>query len=197
MERLTAPAALIRAVAEPVFLLGHSYGAPCPLVAALLVPDRIRKLVVYEPPSPGAFKNEDVARLEALAGESDWDALAQTFFRDLLLVPDEEIRAVRSSPLWPPIVNDAKASLGDVRALMRYRFEPDRWHRLDVPVLLQVGSESPRGLCVTDALAAVLPNVRVETLLGQAHEGMTTAPGMYAEAVTRFLFEANEQAQSA
>ena len=37
------------------------------------------------------------------------------------------------------------------------------------------------------ALAAVLPDVRVETLPGQAHEGMTTAPGMYAEAVTRFL----------
>jgi hypothetical protein len=55
------------------------------------------------------------------------------------------------------------------------------------PVLLQVGSESPRQLYVTDALAAVLPDVRVETLPGQAHEGMTTAPGMYAEAVTRFL----------
>jgi hypothetical protein len=57
-----------------------------------------------------------------------------------------------------------------------------------VPVLLQIGSESSRDLYVTDALAAVLPDARVEELPGQAHEGMTTAPKMYAEAVFRFLF---------
>lgn len=40
---------------------------------------------------------------------------------------------------------------------------------------------------VTDEIAAVLPDVRIEELPGQAHEGMTTAPQMYAEAVFRFL----------
>ena len=54
-------------------------------------------------------------------------------------------------------------------------------------MLLQVGTESPRDLYVTDALAGVLPDVRIEQLPGQAHEGMTTAPEMYAEAVSRFL----------
>ena len=64
---------------------------------------------------------------------------------------------------------------------------PERFSALRVPVLLQIGSESPRGLYVTDALAAVLPDVRVEALPGQAHEGMTTAPAPYAEAVSSFL----------
>jgi hypothetical protein len=50
-----------------------------------------------------------------------------------------------------------------------------------------VGSESPRDLYVTDALAAVLPRAEIETLAGQAHEGMTTAPELYAEATMRFL----------
>jgi hypothetical protein len=53
--------------------------------------------------------------------------------------------------------------------------------------MLQIGTESPRDLYVTDALAAVLSDVRIEALPGQAHEGMTTAPEMYAEAVSRFL----------
>jgi hypothetical protein len=53
--------------------------------------------------------------------------------------------------------------------------------------MLQIGTQSPRDLYVTDALAAVLPNVCIEELPGQAHEGMTTAPRMYAEAVSRFL----------
>jgi hypothetical protein len=55
-------------------------------------------------------------------------------------------------------------------------------------VLLQIGSESPRDLYVTDAIAAVVPDARIEELLGQAHEGMTTAPELYTEAVSRFLF---------
>jgi hypothetical protein len=53
--------------------------------------------------------------------------------------------------------------------------------------MLQIGTESPRDFYVTDALATVLPNVRIEELPGQAHEGMTTAPKMYAEVVSRFL----------
>jgi hypothetical protein len=55
--------------------------------------------------------------------------------------------------------------------------------------MLQIGTESPRDLYVTDVLAAaVLPDVRIQELPGQAHEGMTTAPKMYAESVSRFCF---------
>ena len=66
-----------------------------------------------------------------------------TFFRDALHVPIEELEAVRASDLWPPIVADAPASLGDIRALTRYKFEAGRYRTLDIPVLLQIGSESP------------------------------------------------------
>lgn len=180
-------AALIRTIGRPVFLLGHSYGGQCALAAALIVPERIRKLVVYEAPWPTTLKREDIARLEALAAADEWDEFAVTFFRDMLLVPPEEIAAVRSSALWPPIVGDSKASLGDLRALVTYRFDPERWRGLDAPVLLQIGSESPRHFYVTDAMAAVLPDARIEVLPGQAHEGMTTAPQLYAEAISNFL----------
>lgn len=56
-------------------------------------------------------------------------------------------------------------------------------------MLLQTGSESPRDLYVTDALAAALPHATIGVLPGQAHEGMTTAPDMYLEAVRTFLLE--------
>jgi pimeloyl-ACP methyl ester carboxylesterase len=102
-------------------------------------------------------------------------------------VPAGELDEVRRSELWPPIVADARASLGDLRALTRYEFAAERFRGLRVPVLLQIGTESPRDLYVTDALAAVLPDTRIEELPGQAHEGMTTAPEMYARAVSRFL----------
>ena len=80
-----------------------------------------------------------------------------------------------------------RPSLEDLRALRAYDFNAKRFRNLHVPVLLQVGSESPREFYVTDALAAELPDVRVETLAGQAHEGMTTAPAQYVASVLRFL----------
>jgi pimeloyl-ACP methyl ester carboxylesterase len=99
----------------------------------------------------------------------------------------EELDDLRTTELWPPIVGDTESSLRDLRALSSYHFDADRFRRLRVPVLLQVGTESPPDLYVTDALVAVLPDVRIGRLRGQAHEGMTTAPEMYAEAVSRFL----------
>jgi pimeloyl-ACP methyl ester carboxylesterase len=180
-------AAVVEAIGEPVFLLGHSYGAQVALDAAARVADRVRRLVLYEPPWPRISSKERVARLEELARAGDWDGFAATFFRDTLSVPVEELEELRATELWPPIVADAEASLGDVRALSRYHFEADRFRELSIPVMLQIGTQSPRHLYVTDALAAVLPDVRIEELPGQAHEGMTTAPEQYAEAVACFL----------
>jgi pimeloyl-ACP methyl ester carboxylesterase len=179
--------AVIDAIGEPVFLLGYCYGAHCGLVAASLVPDRVRKLVLYEPAWPHLIAAKALRTLEELVTAGTCDDVAFTFFRDMLRVPVEELEALRPTDLWAPIVAAAPASLGDLRALYRYEFDAGRFETLDVPVLLQVGSESPRDLYVTDALATVLPDSQVESLPGQAHEGMTTAPEMYVESVTRFL----------
>jgi pimeloyl-ACP methyl ester carboxylesterase len=179
--------AVIQSIGEPVFFLGHSYGGHTALAAAAQVPSRVRKLVLYEPAWPHVVGKEALAQLEALAQAGDWEGFAVTFFRDRLSVPVEELNQLRITALWPPIIADAPASLGDLRALSRYDFKAERFRELRVPVMLQIGTESPRDLYVTDALAAVLPDGRVQELPGQAHEGMTTAPEMYAEAVTRFL----------
>jgi len=180
-------AAVIETLREPVFLLGHSYGAQCSLAAAALVPSRVRKLILYEPPGTATIRPDTLRRLEDLAAKAAWDEFAFSFFRDSLQVPEAELESVSATDLWPPIVGDGRASLGDLRAIARYDFKPERFKQLTCPVLLQIGSESPRRLYATDALAAYLPDVRIETLAGQAHEGMTTAPEMYAASVIRFL----------
>lgn len=179
--------ALMQSIGESVFLLGHSYGAHVAIAAATQTPENVRKLVLYEPPQPSILGQESLARLEGLALAGHWEDFAVTFFRDILFVPVEELDELRTTELWPPIIADAEASLGDLRALNRYDFPDDRFRDLRVPVMLQIGSESLRDLYVTDTLAAVLPDVRIEELPGQAHEGMTTAPTLYAETVSRFL----------
>src|SRR5262245_22642416 len=135
-------AAVIETARGSVFLLGHSYGAQCSLAAAALIPAGVRKLVLYEPPWPKAVGREDLARLEEFAAAGAWNDFAFSFFKDVLHVPVDELEQVRASDLWAPIVGDAKASLGDVRAISHYDFKPERFQGLRCPVLLQVGSES-------------------------------------------------------
>ena len=178
---------VIRSIGERVFMLGHSYGAQVALAAAAEVQERVRALVLYEPPWPRALGPEALARLEELGRDGNWDGFAAAFFRDVLAVPIRDLDALRASALWAPIVADARASLGDLRALGRYDFRAECFSALRLPVVLQIGTQSPRDLYVTDALAAVLPEVSIQELPGQAHEGMTTAPAMYAEAVSRAL----------
>ncbi len=179
--------ALIGSIKEPVFLLGHSYGAHVALGAAVTLSSRIRKLVLYEPPWPTTIRRDILAGLEELAQARKWDDLPATFFHETFAIPMEELDKLRTTEHWPPIVADAEASLEDLHALSAYIFTPERFRVLPVPVLLQVGAESPREKFVTDALASVLSAASIVVLPDQAHEGMTMAPEQYAASVFRFL----------
>lgn len=179
--------ALVDSIGEPVYLLGHSYGAHCVLAAASLVPARVRKLIAYEPSRADMVSADVLRALQDLGARGAWDDMAFTFFRDVIHVPLQELEALRASELWPPIVADAPASLQDIRALTAHDFRAERFSSLPMPVLLQTGSESVRDLYATDAIAAVVPYGRVEILEGQAHEGMTTAPDQYVASVSAFL----------
>ena len=177
--------ALIHAIGEPVLLLGHSYGAHVALAAAALAPDGIRELTLYEAPWPAILPPRLMDLLTHHAQAGDWDSFAAAFFHNALRIPMTEIEELRRTPLWSPILDDAPASFYDLRALSRYEFKPERFADLRLPVRLQIGTESPRALYVTDALSGVLPNCRIEALAGQAHEAMTTAPTLYVDSLSR------------
>ena len=185
-DEMADVAALIRQIGAPVFLLGHSYGAHVALGAAALVPDLVRRLVLYEAPWPHFLDAPLMTRLEAKAAAGDWDDFAATFLSEVYAVPDDVLDGLRGTEDWAAILEDSPATLQDLRALARFVFDPERCAALPMPVMLQVGTETPP-VSVTDALAAVLPNVEIGELTGQAHEGMTTAPEQYARQVCRFL----------
>lgn len=180
-------AAVIRLIGEPVFLLGHSYGAHVALGTAAAVPDLVRKMIVYEPAWPQLLDAAAMATLGQLADLNDWDAFATAFFGELLQVPQDELEALKDSDDWRPIVEDAPASYADIRALTDYDFDIEKFKDLPIPVLLQTGSESLSEHWATNALAEILPGGKVSVLEGAAHEGMTTNPEQYAEDVRRFL----------
>ena len=182
-------AAVLRAVGQPAFLLGHSYGGLCALGAAARYPDGVRKLVLYEPPDPSALPSDTLVRLERVAATEGRDGLVETFMRDVLQVPADQVALIRATPFWRVWTEDAEASLHDIRAVSRHRFDGARYRSLRMPVQLLIGTESPRRLYITDALAAVLHDARITPLEGQAHEGMTTAPEQFVAAISTFLLE--------
>jgi pimeloyl-ACP methyl ester carboxylesterase len=180
-------ATLIGSIPEPVYLLGHSYGALVALSASCRARSRVRKLVLYEAPLPEILGGAIPQPMAQYAKARDWDAFSYWFFRNILTVPAEELNALRRTNLWRPITTDAQASLGDLSALSVHRIPSDDLAELRMPVLLQIGTESPRHLYATDILAALLADVRIDGIEGQAHEAMTTAPKRYANSVISFL----------
>jgi pimeloyl-ACP methyl ester carboxylesterase len=165
-----------------VHLLGHSSGARYALHAALLVPDCLRGLVLYEPPP------EVMERFEGLVETGDRDGILATFYEDLSGVPPAVVEEMRDTPGWRMAAENALTFVPEARSLAGYSFDPASLAALRVPVLLLLGGESPplfREEVVM--VAAALPDARIATLPGQGHEAMLTAPGLFAREVTRFL----------
>ena len=178
--------AVLRQIAEPTFLLGHSYGAVCSLNATRQYPVGVGKLVLYEPPRPDTLTPEQISLLLTFAAREDWDGMVEAFM-GMQQVPPEEIKEIKKTPFWDVWIADAKATLNDLRALTRWAFRSGDYASLTMPVQLLIGSDSPRELYATDDLAAVLSDVRITTLEGTAHEGNTMVPEQFVEKVSEFL----------
>ena len=181
--------AVVDAIGEPVHLLGHSGGALCALGAALLT-DRLRSLILYEPPPPGSRVDVELKSLREMIHKSEAEDIVLEFLRTGPRVREEDIQRVKQSPIWPHIVALAPTLASELDAVAAYEFDVSRYSTLDIPLLLLSGSDSPPVLReVSDALADVVPNVRMTELAGQQHAANYDAPELFAAEVTKFLGE--------
>lgn len=184
-------AAVADTIGEPASVLGHSFGGLCALEAALLT-DSIHKLVLYEPgiPLPGVppVSVGVTDRLQGLLEAGDCEGAWITFAREIAMIPAGDIAQFTSSPLWPARVASAHTLLREMRALEGYRFDAERFKRLQIPTLLLLGGDSPDlEKAATEALDKALPNSRTAVIPGQQHVAMYTAPGLFAREVLSFL----------
>jgi pimeloyl-ACP methyl ester carboxylesterase len=173
--------AVIGAAGDSVDLVGHSYGAHCALGAAAMVPERIKHLVLYEPPTPGQV------RAEWFQETDPTDAVAR-FFRENVGVPEDQVEALRASPFWQYFVANAPSYPPEMRALLAHSFDPGQFRRLAMPALFLIGSES--GERLGTMLREIEPDLKRpewHTLEGQGHAAMRMAPQLFADAVTDFL----------
>ena len=178
---------LLERINKPAFLLGHSYGAQVALAGASLCPDRVRKLILYEPPRPEGSQPIVLERMREAADAQDWLGVVKAFYEGVFELPRHIFGSLMASNDWQHVVNDARASVQDVFALSRYDFDARRYGTLRMHLLLLTGSETPPEMFVTDELASVLPDVHHKRFDGEGHEAMNTAPDAFVRTVVAFL----------
>jgi pimeloyl-ACP methyl ester carboxylesterase len=182
--------AVVKAIAEPVNLLGHSYGGLCSLEAALLTP-HLRKLILYESVpvyGVGVLTLEQIERLDDLLQAKDLEGTLVTMLRYEGMSVGE-IEMLRSQPeAWARRVRNARTVPREERALTGYTFVPERYASMRTPTLLLVGAHSPpHEKESAEGLARALPDARIVVLSGQGHLAMYTAPQLFVQEVVRFL----------
>jgi pimeloyl-ACP methyl ester carboxylesterase len=180
--------AVIESAGSEVNVLGHSHGAVCALEAALLT-DRVRKLVLYEPPM-GFLATPDhvVQELEALLQAGKRDELVAVFMREVAGLPPEQIEMLRSLPAWEARVAAAYTIPREERANRDYAWDPDRFRELTVPTMYLLGGDSPELFRrAGDAVEAALPDCRVVVMPGQTHAAIDAATELFVSEVLSFL----------
>ncbi len=188
---------VLAGIEPPFFLVGHSYGAAVALVGAVRRPERVRALVLYEPPlialldeqAPGQPASLELSRTAADAAASiaagDRGAAARRFI-DYWMGDGswDGMPPARQAPIaasMDSIAHWARALAEEPTPLAAFR-------SLAMPVLCMVGSESPASSrSVTRLLAQSLPNVTVIECAGLGHMGPVTHPEVVNEAIAVFI----------
>lgn len=183
-------AAVVEAIGEPTFVLGHSYGGLVSLEASLLTRS-VRRLILYEPPVPvgGEPYPPDVpARMEALLERRELEDALLVFFREVVGMPEHELKVYRKLPVWQVRIRLAPTIPRELEGERSYRFRPERFAALQIPTLLLLGGDSPPLFReAVEAIEQAVPESRIREMPGQQHIAMDTAPELFLEEVLSFL----------
>lgn len=190
--------ALLDEAGGSAYAFGSSSGAVLALEAARLLPTKITKLALYEPPfiiddsRPSAPKDfaQHLAELASSGQRSD----ALEYFLTHVGRPAEMVAQMRQSPMWPAWENIAHTLAYDVTIVGDTQSGDGsplrKWASVTVPTLVLdgtvfLGSEEKHTSMRhgADELANVLPNAQRCILEGQDH---SPADDMLAPALKAF-----------
>jgi pimeloyl-ACP methyl ester carboxylesterase len=182
--------AVIDKAGGKAYLYGHSSGAALALEASAALPNKIKKLVMYEAPyslDQEAQKSWKLYRTELsrLTEAKEYgDALA--LFMIQVGTPPQQIESMRHSDYWGPLEKLAYTLPYDAAALGEFSAIPEiAAKKINIPTLLLNGSKS-FGFMIDSAkaLSALMPNAEQITLDGETHE---VNPEVIAPVIAHFL----------
>jgi len=196
-------AALLEALdLAPAHVVTNSYAGNIALRLATRRPDVFRSLSCHEPPLWSLLEDDaesqemlqqGAASLEAVGmriAVGDHEGAARQFVEEVAFGPGAwenelppETRAI--------FIQNAPTFLDELQDPDQLRVDEDALARLELPVRLTDGSESPPMFPrVIDRLVELIPRVTRETIEGAAHVPQLTTPERYVEATTRAVQQA-------
>jgi pimeloyl-ACP methyl ester carboxylesterase len=183
-------AAVVDSCAEPVHLLGHSYGALCSLEAARLT-SKLASLVLYEPPLPMpeliAGAPAVIEALQVRLDAGDREGVLEAFLTTVVRMPRGELAAFKATEAWPARVAAAHTLPRELQAHVSYRFQPERFAGLRVPALVLVGAKSPPYFGASAAAVHdALPGSKLVVLSDQQHNAIDSAPELFVDTLLEF-----------
>ncbi len=177
--------ALIDEAGGSAFVLGHSSGAVLALEATRLLPTKITKLALYEPPfiidgSRPPAPADYVPHLKELIASGRRGDAVEYFMTEAVRAPAEMVAQMRQSPMWPGLEDVAPTIVYD-GTVMGDTMSGDpsplkKWVSVTAPTLVMDGTvffgrEEGHAFMRhgADALANILPHAHRRTLEGQDH----------------------------
>lgn len=180
-------AAVVEAIAEPVHLVGHSYGGICALEAALRTRN-LASLTLYEPALgfAGVVPEELVTQLDAHVAVGERDSAVELMMGEFVGLPAEALVELRADlAAWQPMVDCVHTLPRELRSADTFSFDAARYRGIAVPTVLLRGSESPPEFHAgVDLVHAAVAGARVVTMPGVDHEAVTTGPDVLVTALT-------------
>jgi len=176
--------ALIIEAGGSAFVFGHSSGAVLALEGARLLPTRIRKLALYEPPfiiddsRPPAPRDYAPHLKELVASGRRGEAVE--YFMTEVGASADMVAQMRQSPMWPGLEEVAPTLAYDVTIMGdTQRGDPSplrKWAAVRVPTLVMDGTvflgRAEHHVFLRHAaqeLASIMPDAQYRTLQGQDH----------------------------
>lgn len=186
MEREAEDVLAVLGATGAELLVGHSYGALCSALAAART-ERLRRLVLYEPPI--AVPAEFAAQAEEAVAAGRHDEVLARFLTGAG-VRDGELETIRSSPAWAVLLEAVPTIPRELHAATEW-VPPSG--PIDIPLLYMVGAEtrSPAYLTGLDDLLAAFPDHRRAEIAGQLHIAHVLVPEGFAALAGDFLAEAS------
>jgi pimeloyl-ACP methyl ester carboxylesterase len=197
--------ALIDAAGGSAYLFGSSSGAALALEAAARLGDKVKGLLMYEPPFIIDDSRPPVAdnfgdEVKALVAADRRNDAVRLFFHKAIGIPAVFVTLMRLlMPGWSQMVGIAHTIPYDVAVLAGTQsgkpLPADRWASATAPTLVMVGSKSEVFFhSGAKALVDLLLNAQYRSLEGRDHGAVMMAPKDIAAAINAFAAEGRSHA---